>query len=211
MRQFHKLIDGHKKFKNSTFENYKSEFQALAKDGQKPKVLFIGCSDSRVSPDLIVRSRPGDMFIVRNIGNFVPPYKLNHDFHGTTAVIEYAVSVLKVEDIIVCGHSHCGACEALYDDSIATDKNLTNVSKWLELGQEAKQNATALCQDNKDKLLQTTEKESIKLQLKRLMTYPVISQLVKDDKLQIHGWYYDIHSGHIYDYDKKHERFEELR
>ncbi len=205
-----KLIDGHNKFKNSTFENYKKEFQILARDGQKPKVLFVGCSDSRVSPDLIVGSRPGDMFITRNIGNFVPPYKINDDFHGTTAVIEYAVVVLKVADIIVCGHSGCGAVKALFDDSISSNKSLTNVAKWLELGYEAKQNAKNICQNDKSKLLQTTEKESIKLQLKNLATYPSIKELIDKKRLNIHGWYYDIQNGEIYNYDKTNDSFEEI-
>jgi carbonic anhydrase len=206
---YQKLVDGHEKFKNRTFENFKQDFKVLARDGQKPKVLFIGCSDSRVSPDLIVDSHPGDMFVARNIGNFVPPYKQNDDFHGTTAVIEYAIVVLKVADIIVCGHSHCGACEALFDDNIKSNKHLTNVSKWLELGYEAKQNAMKICQNDKSKLLQTTEKESVKLQLRNLLTYPMIQKLTTEKKLNIHGWYYDIQNGEIYNYDKQKNNFKE--
>ncbi|RLA74247.1 MAG: carbonic anhydrase [Epsilonproteobacteria bacterium] len=205
-----KLIQGHKKFKDNIYKNYKQDFEALIENGQKPKVLFIGCSDSRVSPDLIFHSRPGDMFTTRNIGNFVPPYKVNDDFHGTTAVIEYAVNILKVEDIIVCGHSHCGACKALFDDNIKQDKNLSHVAKWLELGYEAKEIAKNICQGDKSKLAKTVEQESIKIQLKNILTYPMINRLVKTNKINIHGWYYDIPNGTISNYDKNKNIFKEI-
>ncbi|OPX27562.1 MAG: carbonic anhydrase [Campylobacteraceae bacterium 4484_166] len=204
---FQKLISGHKRFKDSTFSTHKQDFKSLVQYGQKPKVLFIGCSDSRVSPNMIVNGKPGDMFITRNIGNFVPPYKKDDDFHATTAVIEYAISILKVKDIIICGHSHCGACKALYDDNIKQDKNLTHVNKWLELGQEAKEKAIKLTKNNKQKLLSTTEKESIKLQIKNLLTYPQIDLLLKEKKLNIHGWYYEIEDGSIVTYDQHTDSF----
>jgi len=106
---FSSIIKGSEHFKNKDFKKYKNKFIDLVKNGQHPKVLFIGCSDSRVVPNLITQSEPGDLFVMRNIGNFVPPFKPDVDFHGTAAAIEYAVSILKVTDIIVCGHSHCGA------------------------------------------------------------------------------------------------------
>jgi carbonic anhydrase len=204
-----KLIKGNKKFRNVTFSQHKDDFDTLVKHGQKPKILFIGCSDSRVTPNLIVNSDPGDMFMLRNIGNFVPPYKADNDFHGSSAAIEYAVSVLKVQDIIVCGHSYCGACEALYDDSIKTNSELVHVSKWLELGKKAKENAILELENNKtnEHLLRITEKISIKYQLENLLTYPAVVRRIKDGSLTLHGWYYKIEDGTIEAYCPKDNKF----
>ncbi len=107
------LIKGNKKFREVSFPKYEGDLKELVENGQKPEILFVGCSDSRVTPDLMLDTKPGDMFILRNVGNFVPPYSQDDDFHGSSAVIEYAVSILGVKHIIICGHSHCGACKSL--------------------------------------------------------------------------------------------------
>jgi len=197
-----KLIKGNKKFQNVNFPKLESKFDDLIENGQKPTILFIGCSDSRVVPDLIVDSKPGDMFILRNIGNFVPPYKCDNDFHGSTAAIEYAVSVLGVKDIIVCGHNHCGACASLYEDLTNRD-DLVHVKKWLELGHKAKEYTMLAIEDksNKELLLRTTEKISIKHQLENLLTYPEVYKRVEEGTLDIHGWYYKLEDGTIEYYD----------
>ena len=196
------LIKGNQKFKDANFPKLEGKFDDLVQNGQKPTVLFIGCSDSRVVPDLIVDSKPGDMFILRNIGNFVPPYKGDNDFHGSSAAIEYAVSVLNVQDIIVCGHSHCGACASLYQD-LSNEPHLQHVKKWLELGQKAKDHTLLDTEDknNKEQILRTTERTSIKYQLENLLTYPEIFRKVKSGELDIHGWYYKIEDGTIEYYD----------
>jgi len=196
------LIKGNQKFKDIHFPKLEGKFDDLIENGQKPKILFIGCSDSRVVPDLIVDSKPGDMFILRNIGNFVPPYKGDNDFHGSSAAIEYAVSVLEVKDIIVCGHSHCGACASLYQD-LDDNPHLVHVTKWLELGKKAKEYTLLATADKNDKeqLLRTTERISIKHQLENLLTYPEIYRKVNSGELDIHGWYYKMEDGSIEYYD----------
>ena len=207
-----KLIQGNKRFRKEKFKEYKNDFATLVKEGQKPKILFIGCSDSRVVPEMIVDTNPGDMFLLRNIANFVPPFKENYDYHGVSAVIEYAVSVLKVKDIIVCGHSNCGGCAALYED-FSENKKLIHVNKWLELGQKAKDYALLNTAKNasKEELKRLTEKISVTYQIENLMTYPDIKKRVTNSKLQIHGWYYDIKDGSIdiYNpYTKEYERMD---
>lgn len=206
----HQLIQGHKRFKKIEFTKYKDDFETLVKHGQKPSVLFIGCSDSRVVPDLIVDANPGDMFLLRNIANFVPPYNEDTEFHGSTAVIEYALNVLGVKDIIVCGHSHCGGCASLYDD--LDKKNLPHVKKWLELGIDAKE--YALKHTPKDapfeELLRRTEKASIVNQLENLLTFPNVTQKIEQNNLNIHGWYYHIEDGKIEVYDPQIKKYKLL-
>ena len=202
-----KLIQKYKEFKKVGFKEHEKLFVELAKKGQSPKTLFIGCSDSRVVPNLITGAKPGDLFVFRNIGNFVPPFKPDKDFHATAAAIEYAVSVLKVQDIIVCGHSHCGACESLYKD-IPDSIELIHTKKWLELGAPAKEAALeAVGSKNRDLLLRTTERLSILVQLQNLLTYPEVKRRVEEGSLHLHGWYFKIESGEIEYFDEEKEEF----
>ena len=179
------------------FKKNKESLLKLVKSGQSPKALFIGCSDSRVIPDLIVKSNPGELFVIRNVGNFVPPYKPDEDFHATASGIEYAVSVLGVKEIIICGHSHCGACLYLYEK--IEDSSLIHTKKWLELGESAKTSAILSLGVNAPRanLLRLTEKLSIIKQIENLLTYPNVKKRFENEDLNIHGWYYDIENGNI--------------
>lgn len=195
------IIEGYGKFKQKKFKHYKEHFSELAKQGQNPKVLFIACCDSRVVPSLLTSANPGDMFIVRNIGNMVAPYSPDNDYHSTAAAIEYAVSILEVSDIIVCGHSHCGAINGLYTDDRG-DENLLHVKKWLELGSRAKDFiASSMPNATFEEKLRATEKSSIVFQLVNLLTYPQVEKRVNEGKLNINGWYYYIENGKLEYYD----------
>ena len=200
------LKEGNQLFRNTKFKDYKNDFDTLVQKGQSPEILFIGCSDSRVVPDLIISSKPGDMFIVRNVGNFVPPYKDDIDYHGTTAAIEFALSVLNVKHIIICGHSNCGACRSLYLD---LDNSLVHMKKWLQLGIKAKEEVLKkLDFKTQEKEVYTlTEKTSIIHQLKNLLTFPEVKKRIKDNRLSIHGWHYKIEDGTIEYYDRKKNLF----
>ncbi|MDP1785683.1 MAG: carbonic anhydrase [Sulfuricurvum sp.] len=195
------FIKGNETFQETYFKKHETQLLNLVRNGQTPRALFIGCSDSRVIPDLIVQTRPGDLFVVRNVGNFVAPYKPDEDFHSTAAAIEYAVGVLEVSEIIICGHSHCGAIEALYKSSC--DTSMIHTAKWLTLGEKAKAMALiALGTDApREELLRTTERLSIVTQIENLLTYPYVKKLADEEKLFIHGWYYDIETGAIEYYD----------
>lgn len=205
------LIEGNLTFQNSSFKYFKKDYETLVKHGQSPGVLFIGCSDSRVVPDLIVNSKPGDMFILRNVGNFVPPFKSDNDYHGTAAAIEYAVSILNVKHIIVCGHSHCGACQALYQE-FDDDIGLIHVRKWLELGGKAKRDVLEKFSETltQEEIYRTTEKVSILYQLQNLFTYPEVKKRIEEKKLEIHGWYYRIEDGMIETYNQSKKCFEKM-
>ncbi|MBD3801193.1 MAG: carbonic anhydrase [Campylobacterales bacterium] len=199
--------EGNELFQKVYFKEHEAELLRLAKEGQSPKALFIGCSDSRVIPDLMIQSKPGDLFVMRNVGNFVPVYKPDEDFHATATAIEYAVSLLKVSEIIICGHTHCGACQALFEE--ISDPGLIHTRKWLSLGMKAKENAVAVLgmDGDREALLRLTEQFSILSQIENLLTYPYVNKLVKEENLFIHGWYYDIETGRIRYYDPEQKRF----
>ncbi|RUM64834.1 MAG: carbonic anhydrase [Sulfurospirillum sp.] len=205
----HAIVKGSEQFKKDKYKKYQHKFVALAKEGQNPKILFIGCCDSRVLPNMITNTGPGDLFVMRNIGNFVPPYKPDEEFHATAAAIEYAVSVLEVEDIIVCGHSQCGAIASLYKTEKLEDPALIHVKKWLELGMDAKSFVTGHLSEDvaKEDKLNVTEKVSAIIQIDNLMTYPVVRERVEEGKLFLNAWHYDIASGEIAYYDSHSQEF----
>jgi len=188
--------EGNKLFR-SYFKKNKESLLKLVTSGQSPKALFIGCSDSRVIPDLMVQSNPGDLFVIRNVGNFVPPYRPDEDFHATASGIEYAVSILKVREIIICGHTHCGACKCLYEK--IEDPSLIHTKKWLELGESAKTSAILSLGINapREELLRLTEKLSVIKQIENILTYPIVKKRFENGDISIHGWYYDIETGKI--------------
>ena len=201
---------GHLDFQKIKFNQSNERFKKLVNEGQNPKALFIGCSDSRVMPAMITGSKPGDLFIVRNIGNFVAPYNPSANYHATASAIEYAVSILEVSDVIVCGHSHCGAIEALYKDIKETPENIHTI-KWLELGKEAKKVATlAHKNDDREKMLRYTEQISVVYQLDNLLTYPAVKRRVEEGTLFLHGWHYCMENGGINYYDDENYEFKPL-
>lgn len=204
------FAEGNETFQQTYFKKHEAQLLNLVKEGQNPRALFIGCSDSRVIPDLIIQSNPGDLFVIRNVGNFVAPYKPDEDFHSTAAGIEYAVTTLEVSEIIICGHSHCGAIEALFKTTC--DTSMVHTAKWLTLGEKAKSMALLALGSNapKEDLYRATEHLSIVTQIENLLTYPYVKKLVEEDKLFIHGWYYDIETGAIEYYDPDTYQFRPL-
>ena len=182
-----------RRFKSDYFPLHQQRFQDLVSEGQHPKTLFIGCSDSRLVPYLLTGTGPGELFIVRNVGAFIPPYGGSHGLHGTTAAIEYAVLSLKVERIVVCGHSQCGGIRAAYegvpDEAVA-------LKAWLRLVQEA-----LLPVQPSPEALRRTEQRSVVLQLERLLDYPMVRRAVEAGTLTLHGWHYVIEEGEIHIFD----------
>lgn len=203
------FIDGIKEFKNIHFKEDEILFEELVKKGQNPKALFIGCSDSRIIPTLITNSKAGDLFVIRNIGNMVPPFKPDNDFHGTAAAIEYAVSILEVEDIIVCGHSKCGMCKALYEEDKIKGVELIHIRNWLKLGETVKDRVLSMYEKDKDiDIYELTEKVNVLYQIKNLLTYPKVREKVENNSLRLHGWYYRIETGEIEFYNSETNSFE---
>ena len=187
------LLTRLKRFHSDYFPRHQQRFQDLVAQGQHPKTLFIGCSDSRLVPYLLTGAGPGELFIVRNVGAFVPPYDGSYGLHGTMAAIEFAVLSLKVERIIVCGHSHCGAIRASYEGVPDEAKAL---KAWLELGREA-----LLPVRPSPEALRRTEERAVVLQLERLMGYPFVAREIEAGRLTLHGWHYVIEDGEIHVFD----------
>ena len=176
------------------FKENKKLYHDLVENGQHPKVLWVGCSDSRVVPEFTVNANAGDLFVIRNIANIIPPK--DADETCTSSVLEYAVNHLKVEHIIICGHTGCGGINALIDGTPEDSK----VHDWLEYASPAKETAK---NSGTDSLELETIKENIFLQTKNLLTFDYIDQRVKEDKIQIHKWLYDMESGKISYFNKE--------
>ena len=201
------LLDGVVKFKKNDFESYKDLFTDLGRE-QKPHTLFIGCSDSRVVPSLITKTLPGELFMIRNIANLVPKYRISEEFLATTSAIEYAVQVLNVENILVCGHSNCGGCASLYLSDNELNK-IPHTKKWLELAKPVKEKVLKqLSEEDISAREWLTEQMNIVEQIKHLFTYPFIRDKYQKQELNIYGWYYIIETGEIFNYNKKEGCFE---
>lgn len=193
------LLERLRRFHDHTFPGVQEQFQSLVTQGQHPTILFIGCSDSRLVPYLLTGTGPGELFVIRNVGAFVPPYKASADCHGTSAAIEFAVLHLKVSRIVVCGHSHCGGIRALYEE---VDPQATNLRAWLVLGREA-----VLPEQATEVVLRRTEQRAVILQLERLMGYPMVRRQVEAGQITLHGWHYVIEDGEVHVFDVKSGRF----
>jgi len=188
------LLERLRRFHTDAFPQYRSQFRTLVDDGQHPTTLFIGCSDSRLVPYLLTGTGPGDLFLVRNVGAFVPPHDGSTGYHGTAAAIEFAVLNLEVSRIIVCGHSHCGGIRALYGD---LPPGATNLRQWLNLGREA----VLPVAEPGPEVLRRTEQRAVVLQLERLMEYPMVRERVEQKRLALHGWHYVIEDGEVHVFD----------
>ncbi|AGA69268.1 carbonic anhydrase [Desulfitobacterium dichloroeliminans LMG P-21439] len=197
-----KLIDGIVNFRKVDFETHKNLFQEL-KDGQKPHTLFIACSDSRIDPNMITGALPGELFIIRNVANIIPPYRETTEYVATTSAIEYAVQMLEVENIIVCGHSNCGGCSA----SLNASERLTalpHTKKWLELIEPVKNRVLKeFSADEPEAREWMMEQVNVVEQLRHLMSYPYIYDKVMSGQLIISGWHYMIETGEVFIYDRK--------
>lgn len=192
-----RLIEGIHRFQAEGFRPLQGLFEQLSR-GQSPETLFITCSDSRIDPNLLTGSRPGDLFIMRNAGNIIPPHGAANG--GEAATVEFAVAALGVKDIIVCGHSLCGAMKGLLDPASVT--NLPAVSSWLNHADTTRRIMSenyAHLTDNQ--LLTATVEENVLVQLENLRTLPAVAARLKRGDLHIHGWVYKIETGGVFAYD----------
>ena len=192
-----KLVDGIHSFQSGVFGQQKELFDSLTK-GQSPSAMFITCSDSRVVPTLMTQTGPGDLFMLRNAGNLVPPYG---PLHGAeAAAIEYAIEVLKVKDIIICGHTHCGAMKAVLDP--ASLEKLPATRNWLVYAEATRHLMATHYHDlpNGEKL-ETCVEENVLVQIENLRTHPSVLAALSRGRLKLHAWVYEIESGNVLAFD----------
>ena len=192
-----KIVTGYVYFLSNFFNSKKVLFSKLS-SGQSPEVLFITCSDSRVDPNLLTNSEPGELFVIRNAGNIVPPH--TNTTCGFAASIEFAINAIGIKHIIVCGHSDCGAMKGALDGS--KTKNLPNVQKWLNHTKPAVDYLKAKPKFTKRVDMTELTQQNVLLQIQNLITHPCIVEKIKIGSIDIHGWVYDIGQGSIKVFDE---------
>jgi carbonic anhydrase len=198
-----KLIEGIHEFQQTEFRQRQGLFEQLSR-GQSPETLFITCSDSRIDPNLLTRSQPGELFILRNAGNIVPPHGAANGGEGAT--IEFAVAGLGVKDIIICGHTHCGAMKGLLEPEQV--RSLPTVADWLKHAETTRRIANENYQHlEDDRLLTATIEENVLVQLENVKTLPAVAARLARGDLHLHGWVYKIETGDVFAYDLKDGQF----
>ena len=203
-----KLLAGFRRFRHRYFEQETKLFHRLSQ-GQSPKTLIIGCSDSRVDPALISSASPGELFVIRNVANLVPPYDDSGGIHGVSAAIEFAVVHLKVENILILGHRQCGGIRSLMLNPAAMSTGF--IGRWMQIAEEAKQRVLAQHPGaDDDTLCRQCEKESILTSLKNLRSFPFVKEAIEDRKLNLLGIYFDLESGQLLECDEALGQFHEI-
>ncbi len=200
-RTVFKLLAGFRKFREKYFLTEGSIYNNPLTPGQSPKTLVIACSDSRVDPALMASASPGELFVVRNVANLVPPYETSiKGLHGVSAAIEFAVVNLKVENIVILGHRQCGGIQALIQ---GVENKHSFIGPWVKIAEKARQKVV---NENPaadlDSLCRLCEKEAIVVSLENLRTFPFVQSAIMDRGLQLIGIYFDIEKGHLFEYEE---------
>jgi carbonic anhydrase len=185
------LFRGYRRFRSEQWPRERDRFETTAEKGQSPKALVIACSDSRVDPQMILGARPGELFVVRNVANLVPPFEQDAAYHGTSAALEFGVRSLRVPNIIVMGHGMCGGVHALVTRTTGPAKDF--VAHWIEIAEPARVRTEGMTPH--EARLKACEEETVRLSLANLMTFPWVKEAVEAGELALHGAYFDIRNG----------------
>lgn len=205
-----RLLAGINKFQHEELERYEELFQRLSREGQSPHTLFITCSDSRVLAELVTQSQPGDLFVVKNVGNIIPPIHASGSTDSTAAAVEFAVQTLGVKDIVVCGHSLCGAMAALLD-GLPEQAQMPHLQEWLELAAPIKKIIERDYQH-----LETEERKRVAAEinilfgLENLRAYPLVQSHLAAGTLNLHGWFFDIATAKMLEYNPQSKQFQPI-
>jgi len=204
------LVEGFQRFRKQHFECNDSLYQQLVKQGQTPKTLVVACCDSRVDPALVLDCSPGDLFVVRNVANLVPPSESRAGHHGTTAAIEYAIRILKVEHIIVLGHAHCAGINTLVKTGGVRNPD-SYMADWMHLAENARASVMAeMPEASVEEQMRVCEQRAILVSLENLMTFVWVRESVEKGSLTLHGWYFDIEHGQLLRFNAASNCFEAL-
>jgi len=198
MGELEKLKKGFKQFRKQYYEDDPELYKQLTYQGQSPKILVIACCDSRVHPAQVMNTDPGDIFVVRNVANIVPPCEDDGKSHGTSAALEYAVKHLKVKRIIVFGHSFCGGIKSLMEEK-NNEQDYGFIDPWMKVVEPAREKILKkLSADSFEDQCRACEREVISISLQNLMTFPWVMDKVERGELSLHGWYFDIEEGNLF-------------
>lgn len=187
------LLAGYRRFRAETWPEARARFEELAAKGQSPRTMVIACSDSRVDPQMIFSAGPGELFVLRNVANLVPPYMPDATFHGTSAAVEFAVRSLKVDRIVVMGHALCGGIRALLRGVPPEAQDF--VAGWMTIAQDAR--AVALRCDSPEEQQEACEHEAVRISLRNLMTFPWVAEAVREGRLRLSGAHFGVATGRL--------------
>ena len=202
------LIAGYRAFRQGQYRQNEERYQALAAKRQQPKALVIACCDSRTDPAMVFQSDPGELFVVRNVANLVPPYEPDSHYHGTSAALEFGVKSLEIKDVIVMGHAGCGGIEALYEGAKGNPPPGDFIPNWISLaGDIAEQVTEKHGHLERHAALRLMEQRAVIASLDRLRTFPFIAERENRGELRLHGWFYGIGTGLPSIYDPDTDRF----
>ena len=203
------LVAGFRRFRERSLADDDAQFHALVQFGQTPSTLVVGCCDSRVDPALIFDCAPGDLFVIRNVANLVPPAENQGHYHGTSAALEFGVRNLAVRDIIVLGHAQCGGIHALPEGGVAGDGSF--IASWMRIAGAAREQIEREHAGASSEVRhRACEQQAILVSLDNLMTFSWIRERVEQGRLAVHGWYFDIERGELLGYNAAARRFETL-
>jgi carbonic anhydrase len=206
------LIEGYKSFYACYFDGSNPLYTQLTQIGQRPKVLVVACSDSRVDPAIVLRAEPGDLFVVRNVANLVPPYETDGTYHGTSAALEFAVCHLGITDIVIFGHTQCGGIQALLEGvKVQEQSTFSFITNWMHMAKNASE---ALEKEPASKDIQQKVtvccQHAIMNSLENLKTFPWVAERLEKQTLTIHGWQFDVESGIVSRFDAEEQTFKPL-
>jgi carbonic anhydrase len=204
-----KLLEGVHRFQQREFGRYKEVFRRLSREGQKPHTLFITCADSRVVAELITQSKPGDLFVIKNIGNIVPPADVDFGWNSTGAGIEFAVNVLGVTDVVVCGHSQCGAISALMKPETVSE-NLKILRNWISLARPVRETIERDYKhlQTEPERIRAAEEENVLFSIDQLHAYPCVAKKLQEGSLRLHAWFFKIDTAELFGYDPDQRQFQ---
>lgn len=211
MRDVSKFLSGFKRFQQHYLGEQHALFDRLLAEGQRPRALMIACCDSRCDPALLTDCDPGDMFVVRNVANLVPPHDQARSFAATSSAMAFAISNLEVEHVIIMGHARCGGIRALMEHRPPQSDEEKLIAQWIGIAESARQQVQQELPGKPDEVqCRACEQAAILVSLENLLTYPWISRRVEQGKLALHGWYFDMTSGELLQYQPAKGGFEVL-
>jgi len=208
MAQLEEMIAGYRRFREDGWKRERERWSALA-ERQDPKVMVLACSDSRVDPSIIFDAQPGQMFVVRNVANLAPPFEASHGYHGVSAALEFAVTQLEVEELLVLGHGSCGGCAAAltgqFDDAEHGDGHF--IATWVDMLKDARATIRAAHAELDDAAFLAMEQAAVQVSLANLRTFPWVIERERDRRLTLHGGHFSIAEGRLYMLDEAEHEF----